>query len=135
PPTTLAPQTPARDLTTPATPAGVSAPAAQVSVSSPGTDVRVAGGPYTVPVYVSGISRVSTITVTVNFNPATLRVRTISEGSFLRQGGANVTFTTRPDAAIGRIDMTLVRSGDAVGASGSGLLSAIIFDAVGTGTS
>jgi hypothetical protein len=88
-----------------------------------------------VPVSISGISRVSTISVTVNFNPATLRVRTISEGSFLRQGGANVTFTTKPDAAIGRIDMTLVRTGDSVGASGSGLISAIVFDAVGTGTS
>jgi hypothetical protein len=75
------------------------------------------------------------MTVTINFNPATLRVRTISEGSFLRQGGANVTFTAKPDAAIGRIDMTLVRTGDTVGASGSGLLSAIIFDAVGSGTS
>jgi general secretion pathway protein D len=133
-PTTLAPPAQGRDLTAAPTP-GISSPTAQVTVSPPGTDVRVAGGPYTVPVYISGVSRLSTMTVTINFNPATLRVRTISEGSFLRQGGANVTFTARPDATIGRIDMALVRTGDTVGASGSGLLSAIIFDAVGSGTS
>ena len=97
--------------------------------------MRVAGGPYTVPVFISGANRVSTITVTVGFNPATLRVRTISEGSFLRQGGVPAAFTNKVDATIGRIDLTFVRTGDALGASGSGLLATILFDAVGTGTS
>ena len=36
---------------------------------------------------------------------------------------------------IGRVDLTFVRTGDATGASGSGLLAGILFDAVGTGTS
>jgi general secretion pathway protein D len=111
------------------------APTAQISVTAPGGDVRVAGGPYTVPVYITGASRLSTVTVTVSFNPAALRVRTIQEGSFLRQGGANVTFTNKVDTTIGRIDLTFVRTGDAVGASGSGLLAGIMFDAVGTGSS
>jgi general secretion pathway protein D len=122
-----------RDLTAPAT-ATTLAPPGQISVTAP-TDVRVAAGPYMVPVFVSNVSRASTVTVTVGFNPAVLRVRTISEGSFLRQGGANVVFTPNVDAAIGRIDLTFVRTGDALGANGTGLLAGIQFDAVGTGTS
>ena len=110
-------------------------PMAQVTVTAPSGDVRVAGGPYMVPVFISGASRVSTITVTVSFNPAALRVRTIQEGSFLRQGGTTASFTNKVDAVIGRVDLTFVRTGDTLGASGSGLLAAILFDAVGTGSS
>lgn len=125
---------PQLDLTAPKT-ATAMAPAASVSVIAPAGEVRVAGGPYMVPVYITGVSRVSTITVTVSFNPAALRVRTIQEGSFLRQGNVNVVFTPNTDAAIGRVDLTFVRTGDAIGASGSGLLAGILFDAVGSGTS
>jgi hypothetical protein len=94
----------------------------------------MAGGPYMVPVFISGANRLSTVTLTVNFNPAVFRVRTIQEGSFLRQG-APVTFSNKVDATLGRIDLTFVRTGDAVGASGSGLLAGLMFDAIGVGTS
>ena len=50
-------------------------------------------------------------------------------------GGTNVVFTPNTDAATGRIDLAFVRTGDKVGASGSGLLAAIQFEAVGPGTS
>ncbi len=46
-----------------------------------------------------------------------------------------VSFTNKMDNTLGRLDLTFVRTGDAVGASGSGLLAAVIFDAVGPGTS
>jgi hypothetical protein len=36
---------------------------------------------------------------------------------------------------MGRIDITVARTGDATGASGSGLLAAILFDAIGPGPS
>ena len=62
-------------------------------------------------------------------------MRTVQEGSFLRQGGTNVVFTPNTDAATGRVDLAFVRTGDNVGASGSGLLAALQFDAVGPGTS
>jgi general secretion pathway protein D len=119
-----APQTPGRAATIPAT----------LTVTPP-ADARVAGGPYMVPVFVSNASRLSTVTVTISFNPAVLRVRMIQEGSFLRQGAAPVTFTNKVDANLGRIDLTFVRTSDTVGASGSGLLAGINFDAIGTGTS
>ena len=107
---------------------------AQVSLTPP-PDVRVAGGPYMVPVFVANASRLSKVTVTVSFNPAILRVRTIQEGSFLRQGAIPVTFTDKVDATAGRIDLSFSRTGDAAGASGSGLLAGIMFDAIAAGTS
>ena len=124
---------PQRDLTQPQV--TTLAPPAQLSVTPPSGEVRVGAGPYMVPVYIQGVSRASTITVTVTYNPAILRVRTIQEGSFMRQGALNVVFTPNTDPATGRIDLTLVRTGDTVGASGSGLLAAIQFDALASGTS
>jgi general secretion pathway protein D len=139
--TTPVPQGPApaepqaqRDLTAPQTTTTL-APMAQVSVTPPAGEVRVGAGPYLVPVYLNGISRASTVTLTVTFNPAVLRIRNVQEGSFLRQGAANVVFTPNTDAAAGRVDLTFVRTGDAVGASGSGLLAAIQFDATASGSS
>ncbi len=40
-------------------------------------------------------SRLSMVTLTVTFNPAVLRVRTVQEGTFMRQGGVSATFTPR----------------------------------------
>ena len=128
------PQQAQRDLTAPATSTTV-APPAQISVTAPAGDVRVAAGPYMVPVYASSVSRASTVTLTVTYNPAVLRMRTVQEGSFLRMGGVNVVFTPNIDAASGRVDLAFVRTADAIGASGSGLLAALQFDAVGSGTS
>ena len=122
-----------RDLTAPTT--TTLAPPAQISVTAPAGEVRVAAGPYLVPIYVSNVSRASTATLTVTYNPAVLRMRTVQEGSFLRQSGVNVVFTPNTDAATGRVDLAFVRTGDKVGASGSGLLAALQFDAVGSGTS
>jgi hypothetical protein len=110
------------------------APNAQISVTAPVGEIRVGGGPYLVPVYVNSVSRASTVSVTITFNPAILRVRNIQEGTFLRQGGGAPVFTPNTDASAGRIDLAFVRTGDSIGASGSGLLAGIQFDAVGAGS-
>lgn len=52
----------------------------------------------------------------------------------MRQGGVSASFTQQVDAAGGRIDMTLTRAQDLVGASGSGLLAAIVFEPIAAGT-
>jgi len=142
PPTSTAPSgvpptpAPAPAQTTP--PAGVPDPAAtppaQILLTPPGTEFRVGGGPYTVPVSITNASRVSTVTVTITFNPAALRVRSVQEGSFMRQAGANATFSQQVDAAAGRIDIAVTRTGDTTGASGAGLLAAVLFDAVAAGS-
>ena len=112
------------------------APAAggQIVVSPPGTDFRVGGGPYTVPVSINGASRLSSLSLTITFNPAVLRVRTVQEGSFMRAGGVQAAFTQQVDAAAGRIDIVVVRPGDTTGVAGTGLLAAILFDTVGGGS-
>lgn len=104
---------------------------AVVSATPPSTPMQVGGGPYTIPVSISNVSRLSTITVTVTFDPAVLRVRTVQEGGFLRSGGVAAVFTQQ--VSPGRVDMTITRSADATGASGTGLLGAILFDAVSPG--
>jgi hypothetical protein len=103
---------------------------AQVLISGP-TTFRVGGGPYTVPLLVSDASRLSTVTLTLIFDPARLRVRSVQEGSFLRAGGVPVTFSQQVNG--NRIDITLSRGGDATGASGTGVLAAILFDATAPG--
>jgi len=108
---------------------------AQVAATPPSAEFQIAGGPYTVPISVTGASRLSTVSLTMTFNPQALRVRSIQEGSFMRQGGLNATFTAQTDPTVGRIDMTATRPGDAVGASGTGLLGVVLFDAVGAGSS
>ena len=101
-------------------------------LSPPGTTFRVGGGPYTVPISVLNVSRLSMITLTLTFDPMVLRVRAVQEGSFMRSGSASPTFTQQ--VAPGRVDITITRSADATGASGTGLLGAVLFDAIGRGT-
>ncbi|MGD9905589.1 MAG: hypothetical protein AB7U83_19125 [Vicinamibacterales bacterium] len=120
----------------PTTPADAAAPApAQVLLSPPGTEFRVGGGPYLVPLSISGATRLSTVSLSVTYNPAVLRVRTVTEGNLLRQGGVQATFTQQIDAAAGRVDVAVVRPGDVLGASGTGVVAALMVDVVGPGTS
>jgi type II secretory pathway component GspD/PulD (secretin) len=144
PPTEPAPAVPApagtppRDTTVPApaTPPGPPASTpTQVIVTVPGPTFQIAGGPYTVPVSINNAQRVSTMTLTITFNPNVLRVRNVQDGTFMRQGGVATAFTPRIDAAAGRVDIAIVRTDDKTGATGTGLLGALIFDAIGQGSS
>ena len=103
-------------------------------LSTPGEDFRVGGGPYTVAVSMTDSSQVSSVSLTISFNPSVLRVRTVQEGSFLRAGGVAAAFTQQVDPTTGRVDIAIVRSNDPTGVAGTGLLAAILFDAVGGGS-
>lgn len=133
-PATVPPPRDPNTVPAPTEPAATATPA-QVIVTVPGTAFQIAGGPYTVPVSINNASRVSVITLTVTFNPNVLRVRTVQDGTFMRQGGVGASFTPRIDAATGRVDIAITRTSDQVGASGAGLLAALLFDAVGPGSS
>ena len=141
PGTTTIPAAPAQPVP-PVPPAGDAPPAivagaavgGQIILSPPGPEFRVGAGPYTVPVSVTGASQLSSVTLTMTFNPAVLRVRAVQEGSFMRAGGVTATFTQRVDAVTGRIDIAIVRTDDQTGVAGTGLLAAVVFDAVGGGT-
>jgi Flp pilus assembly secretin CpaC len=135
PPTTPPPEPVATPPAAQPSAAPAPAPATQVLVTPPGTEFRAGAGPYTVPVSINGASRVSVITVTLAYNPAVLRVRSVQEGTFMRQGGITATFTQNVDASAGRVDIAITRLNDAAGASGAGLLAVVLFDAVAVGQS
>ncbi|HYU78936.1 MAG TPA: secretin N-terminal domain-containing protein [Vicinamibacterales bacterium] len=125
-PTPPAAQPPPAPTPTPAAPA-------RVLLSVP-AEMRVGGGPYTVPVSIAGATRLSTLTLSITYNPAVLRVRNVQEGSFMRQGGINATFTQQVDPSAGRIDIAITRPGDQLGAAGTGLVAAVLFEPVAAGT-
>jgi hypothetical protein len=86
-------------------------------------------------VSINNAQRLSVITLTITYNPAILRVRTATDGTFLRQGGVTANFTQRKDDAAGRVDISIARVNDQTGASGAGLLAALLFDAIAPGSS
>jgi general secretion pathway protein D len=124
------PAAPGAPVAPPTTTSGLGS--AQVLVTPPPT-IRVGGGPYTVPISIADASRITTVTLTLIYDPTKLRVRSVQEGSFMRAGGAAVSFSQQVTG--NRIDITLARGGDGTGASGTGLLAAILFDAIAPGTS
>ncbi len=90
---------------------------AQVVISPPSAPIRVGGGPYTVPLSITDAARISTITLTLIFDQAKLRVSNVQEGSFMRAGGVNLAITQHVNG--NRVDITLARGADATGASGA----------------
>jgi hypothetical protein len=86
-----------------------------------------------VPVSISNAPRVSALSLTITYDPAVVRVRSVQEGSFMRQGGVSATFTRQVDETAGRVDITATRGQDLVGASGSGLVAALLLEPVAAG--
>jgi general secretion pathway protein D len=131
PPVTAA--APATSVPTGPAGAGATSPGGgQILVSVP-QEFRVGAGPYTVPISITGASQLSSVSLTVTYNPAVLRVRVAQEGPFLRSGGIQAQFTQQGDAAAGRLDIAIVRPNDNTGVAGTGLLAALLFETVGPG--
>jgi Flp pilus assembly secretin CpaC len=105
----------------------------RISIAAPG-NMTVGAGPYTVPISIAGATRISMLSLSIAFNPAVLRVRSVQEGTFMRQGGIAAMFTSQPDPS-GRVDIVITRPGDQTGAVGAGMLAAILFEPVAAGTS
>jgi general secretion pathway protein D len=123
---------PAADTAAPAVPTtspGIGS--AQVLISPSSLTFRVGGGPYTVPLVINEASRISTVTLTLIFDPTKLRVVSVQEGSFLRGNGVPVVFTQSVNG--NRVDISLTRAADAIGASGTGVLAALLFNAIAPG--
>jgi hypothetical protein len=96
--------------------------------------MRVGSGPYTVPISVAGASRLSTLTLSITYNPALVRIRGVQEGTFMRQGGVTPAFSQQIDDKSGRVDIVITRPGDQTGASTAGLLAAILVEPLTAGT-
>lgn len=106
---------------------------ARITVSPP-SEMRMGSGPYTVPISVAGATRVSTLTISLTYNPALVRVRSVQEGTFMRQGGVTPAFTSQVDEKSGRVDIVITRPGDQTGASSAGLLAALLIEPIAVGT-
>jgi general secretion pathway protein D len=102
-------------------------------MSVPSTEFALGGGPYLVPVSITGAAQLSGITLTVTYNPAVLRLMNVQEGSFMRAGGVGASFSQQPDPGAGRVDIAIVRSGDVTGVAGTGVLAGLLFEAVAAG--
>jgi general secretion pathway protein D len=121
---------PAQTAPAPAVPL---AAAARIALSPP-SEMRVGSGPYTVPISVAGASRLSTLTLSITYNPALVRIRGVQEGTFMRQGGVTPAFSQQIDDKSGRVDIVITRPGDQTGASTAGLLAAILVEPLTAGT-
>ena len=93
------------------------------------------GGAATVAgVSIGGAQRLSTLTLSITYNPALIRIRNVQEGTFMRQGGITPAFSSQVDDKSGRIDIVITRPGDQTGASTSGLLAALLIEPIVAGT-
>jgi general secretion pathway protein D len=134
---TLTAPTPPRDPQAPPTtptvpPPPVAGGGGVITLVSP-PEMRVGGGPYTVPISISGASRLSTLSLSITYNPALVRMRSVQEGTFMRQGGIVPAFTSQNDSSTGRVDIVITRPNDQTGAVGSGLIAAVLFEPVAAG--
>jgi hypothetical protein len=89
------------------------------------------GGALTVPITVVG-NRLSSVTLTVTYNPAVLRARAVQQATFMGTAGGPVAFS-EDHANPGRIDIVMLRTGDNTGATGTGTLAVLLFDLVAPG--
>ena len=96
--------------------------------------MRLGSGPFTFPIAIAGASRLSTITLSITYNPALIRVRNVQEGTFMRQGGVTPVFNSQTDERSGRIDIVITRGpADKTGASTAGLLAALLVEPLTAG--
>ncbi len=114
-------------------------PAAQqpptISLFSPGTEFQSGAlAPYTVPVTAANMPEVGTISLRVSYNPAVLRAQAAVQGTFMNQGNVTPTFVPTIDPNGGTVDLVFSRPSNASGASGSGLLGSIQFQAMSPGS-
>jgi general secretion pathway protein D len=116
-----------------AVPGPTSISGGQIVMSVPGPEFRLGGGPYLVPVSITGASQLSGVTLTVTYNAAVLRLVNVQEGSFMRAGGVGASFSQQPDPVAGRVDIAIVRRGDLTGVAGTGLLAGLLFEPVAAG--
>jgi general secretion pathway protein D len=106
----------------------------QIVVTPSGTDLRVGSTGNTVAISAANASRLSSVSLTLTYNPAVLRVRSVQQGSFMSSSGTAVAFSEDHGTTPGRVDLVIMRTGDSTGAAGNGLLGSVLFDAIGPGS-
>ena len=106
-----------------------------IALFAPGTEFQSSAlAPYTVPIAVSNLPEVSTLTLRVTYNPSVLRAQAAVQGTFMSQGNVTPTFVPTIDPNAGTIDLVFSRPPNSTGASGAGLLGSIQFQAMSPGS-
>ena len=126
----IVPIQPVGETGAPATPTGP----AQLSATV-GGEQQANGPPFTVPLTMSNVKDVNTVSVTVTYNPAVVQATSVSQGSFLAQGGVQPAFVPKIDAQSGRVEIAIARPSGGATTAGSALLASIQFRPMAAGTS
>jgi general secretion pathway protein D len=136
PPPPIAGATPPPAANPPATPPAAPANgAAQLILAVPDGALQAGGPPYNMPVSISNISQLGAATLTVTYDPKVLKVASVSQGSWMDQGGVKQTFVPKIDEVNGRVDIAITRPGTAPGVAGTNMLAGLMFQAVAPGSS
>jgi len=132
-PPAAAPIVPITPAPAPAAPPGTVDSQARVILSAPSTgpngSLLAGGGPHTMPIQITGVADLATLSLTLTYDPAVVKDPSVTVGSFMGQGGVQSTFVPGIDSAGGRIDLAFARPTSATGATGTGLLAAVAFRA------
>lgn len=107
-----------------ASPPGAAQPVAQLSWQGP-SSVKV-GDSFVVQLSIQSEAALTSVPLTLAFDPAVLQVSAVTEGDYLRRNGAQTSFTSRVDPS-GQILITASRASG--GATGSAGLVAVSFSA------
>lgn len=92
------------------------------------------GATVTVGVYAQDLADAYGLSFTLVWNPLLFQYMSAAEGSFLSTGGTATTFlTSLENGQQGRLVVGISRLGQVAGATGSGLVCTVTFQAVGTG--
>jgi cohesin domain-containing protein/PEP-CTERM motif-containing protein len=105
-----------------------------VSVSAPGS--ATVGSTITVDVTITGATDLYAFQLDLGFDPSVLAATSVTEGSFLTGAGSTIFFPGTIDNVLGSMSNnadTLVAA--IPGVTGDGILLAIQFSVIGTGTS
>jgi general secretion pathway protein D len=114
----------------PAAPTGPAQLAATV-----GGEQQANGPPFTVPLTISNVKDVNTVSVTITYNPAVVQAASVSQGSFLTQGGVQPAFVPKIDGQAGRVEIAIARPSGGATTTGSALLASVQFRPMQPGTS
>ena len=104
-----------------------------VSLTPPSSELLVGEGPYLIQVSARSDLGVSTMTLSLAYNPSVLQVSSVEEGSFMSQGGVTATFIEQVNETLGSVDLLLARDSEADGAFGAGVIAEVMFKAIASG--
>jgi general secretion pathway protein D len=96
---------------------------------------QTTGSTFAVNIVLSGVQNAFSVPLQVNYDPKTLQVLNVSNGTFLSQDGQIVTIVKRDDDTTGTLQLTATRPPGSSGVSGQGSVATLTFRAKAHGQS